>query len=205
MKVIQDSWNIVLAGNWNVSIFSPNWLSKNLFHSDSITLEFPLVPGLPPRFTAEGVILLPSPERVIFAPRTLTDEFLTKTEEMACELLNLLQHTPISAVGVNFGFLEKDPTPELLDHFIDKDAALLADAGFEILEHTFTRKLLYQGQQINLSTKIESNEIKVDLNFHTDVQSAEQARNSLKAVVLKHRSTAFQLLQDVYNLTLEDE
>lgn len=205
MKVIQDSWNIVLAGNWNVAIFSPHWLSKNLFHSDSITLEFPLVPGLPPRFTAEGVIIFPSSDRVIFAPRTLTDELLTKTEKMACELLNLLQHTPITAVGVNFGFIEKEPTQELLVHFVDKDAALLADAGFEIIERTFARKLIYQGQQINLSTKIELNEIKVDLNFHTDVQSAEQAQNSLKAVILKHRVTAFQLLQNVYNLTLEDE
>ncbi|MBI3800790.1 MAG: hypothetical protein HY268_27900 [Deltaproteobacteria bacterium] len=41
MKAIQDAWNVVLAGNWNLAIFSPNWLSKNLFHSESITIEFP--------------------------------------------------------------------------------------------------------------------------------------------------------------------
>lgn len=144
MKAIRDAWNVVLAGNWNLAIFSPNWLSKNLFGSESITIEFPLVPGLPPRFTAEGVTVLPSTDCVMLAPKTLTDDALKRTEGMACKLLNLLPHTPISALGVNFGFLEKEPSEELLQHFVDRDETSLADAGFEILIRTFSRKLIDQ-------------------------------------------------------------
>jgi hypothetical protein len=205
MKAIRDAWNVVLAGNWNLAIFSPNWLSKNLFGSESITIEFPLVPGLPPRFTVEGIVILSSTDRVMLAPKMLTDEAIKRTEDMACKLLNLLPHTPISALGVNFGFLEKEPSDELLQHFVDRDEALLADAGFEILIRTFSRKLVYQGQHINLSTIVEPKEVKFDLNFHTDVQNAEQAQKSLTGKVLKHRATALQLLEQVYSLNLEDE
>lgn len=205
MKAIQDAWNVVLAGNWNLAIFSPKWLSKNLFGSESITIEFPLVPGLPPRFTAEGVTILPSTDRVMVAPKTLTDEALKRMEDMACKLLNLLPHTPINALGVNLGFLEKEPSEALLQRFVDRDEALLADAGFEILIRTFSRRLVSQGQQLNLSMIIEPKEVKFDLNFHTDVQNAEQAQKSLEDKVLKHRATALQLLERVYGLTLEDE
>lgn len=47
--------------------------------------------------------------------------------------------------------------------------------------------------------------MKFDLNFHTDVQNAEQAQKSLDDKVLKHRATALQLLERVYGLILEDE
>lgn len=32
MKPKLETWTIVVAGGWNVRIFSPEWVGKQLFH-----------------------------------------------------------------------------------------------------------------------------------------------------------------------------
>ena len=55
-----EEWTVVLLGNWNVSIFNPAWLTKNLFENETISLELPMIFGLAPKIKGDDIILIPS-------------------------------------------------------------------------------------------------------------------------------------------------
>ena len=47
MKPVFNTWTVVVVGRWNVSIFNPDWLGKNLFDNKELLVDFPMEPGLP--------------------------------------------------------------------------------------------------------------------------------------------------------------
>ena|SRR5215813_12159242 len=74
----------------------------------------------------------------------------------------------------------------------------------QLLRRRFIRTLRYETQEINLTVMIEPDSVKFDLNFHTNVQNAIEARTSLEGKILEHRAIALRLLEQVYGLTTEE-
>lgn len=204
MKTIPDWWTIVAVGSWNLAIFSLDWLGKNLFKKEDVTIEFALAPKFPARLSANKVRITPSADSILFAPTDLSDKHLISTEQVACNLLTLLPHTPITAIGINFGFVETEAEPDLIERFTDNDGDLFADAGFTINNSTRIKQLEFENQIINFYSILEPPKISFRINFHTNVTTTQKAKGAIENRVLKNREIALELLNKIYGLHLED-
>lgn len=208
MKAIVENWSLVLLGAWNTAIVTPDWLTKHAGLSGQVQIEFPVGnPLLPIRYTLpQGIRLVALQDRLILAPQTVTDEDLAAVEGLARKVLEILTHTPVTAIGVNFEFAEDNPPEDLKSLFKVADSSRLAAADF-VVEGSEIRRRLRQGADVALNLalrQVGAPLTTVMLNFHRDVDSAQTAAAYLSGRFVKYRDLAVRLLRDVYQLQLEE-
>jgi hypothetical protein len=99
--------SIVLSGQWNTSLFTPNWVFKNVFHMKEgeeaeVGIDnnnFKLV------YKVNGISFIPNESLLeIKITDGFTDDKLRYASKTALEIIQLLPHTPNLAVGINFKF-----------------------------------------------------------------------------------------------------
>jgi len=206
MKIKEESWNIVIAGKWNRYILTPEWVGKNIFAQPDLQVEFSLNLSLPPRFASNEIRFYPSNEAVIFAPIVLEDAILSKTELMAAKLIQELKHTPISAFGMNFGFIDTEANPALCSIFDTNDKEQLSGIGCEIKNSIINRKIIFEDKLINLSiTNDEESNISFDFNFHYELNGAPGAESLTGNEFVENRNRAYKILKDAYNIEVSQE
>jgi hypothetical protein len=206
MKINANAWTIVLAGNWNKNILSPQWTAEHIFNVDKLNLKFEISMNLnlPPRLSSSEVSMLPSDNAVIFAPLQQTDECYQKAENFASNLLEKLPYTPMSAFGINFGFVEESPDSSLLSLFELNDKTDLNEFGCEIKECGIVRRLQMEGKVLNLTISHADAKITFDFNFHYDVRDAKNAKELLQGQTAANRILAYKILNDIYNLEVQE-
>ena len=204
MKPVFGTWTTVVVGRWNVSIFSPDWLGKNLFDNKELLVDFPMEPGLPLRITGDNVLLIPYSDRVVFGAKEGTDAYLRHMEALAIKLLDILPHTPISAVGVNFGY-EVQPVPQQMrDMFKNARAQEFVTHELQVLSKSLKWGCKHDDQNVNMEFDLTDEKLLVKFNFHSDSQSADKAVAAIKDKVVVQRAFTERILADVYDLRLED-
>ncbi|OEU73379.1 MAG: hypothetical protein BA869_04945 [Desulfuromonadales bacterium C00003107] len=205
MKIKDMSWSIVLAGKWNRFIISPEWAAKNIFKEEKIKVEMAIGLGAPPRFSSSEIMMIPSEDRVAFHLLDHSDECLQKAEELAVSLLTILNHTPVNALGVNFGFIEAAPNDDLMELFAFEDNDSFIEQGYSIKDTNIIRKLEIEPESsLNLTMGAIEAGLGFDFNFHYEVNSTKEAADILKGKLLSNKEVALNLLQANYKLRLED-
>lgn len=200
----QKTWTIVIIGFWNRMIFTPQWVCKELFGVAEVEALVPLNPLLPTVYRDKDVSLQVGEDRVVFNARETTSACRERMEGLACSLLELLPKTPVSAIGVNFGFIEKAPEDSLLKCFNFSDDLSLGSADWDIERKKLTRRLVSGEKTLNLTLVYKaSGEIFVDANFDFAVKSSEKAIGNIKGKTTEMYDTLIKLLKDVYDLTFE--
>jgi len=199
-------WTITLVGHWNVRIFSPEWVATNLFEVPEVQAEVAIGPELGPiRYIWGNVVLVPSPHQLIVGMRDSERLTLEKASSVATNLLALLPHTPIRAFGINFGFIEENPSDDLVKLFQLSDSAKLSDMHCDILKTELHRAVQIDGKLLNLLLGLDNGKLSVRLNYHFNVTGAIDAKDKLfsnAVVLLKSQSDSF--LSQTYGLTLEN-
>jgi hypothetical protein len=203
MRPIRDGWTIVLAGAWNPRIFTPDWLATNVFNLANISLEFPIQPLAPYRFHGNNVTIVPSQDRVVLAPENLRDETLVEMEHQAIRILELLPHTPLSAVGTNYRFMEDELVDPLRRVFGVADEGDLAAAGYGVSETQVSRKLTWDGGSVTFRLTRVAAGVTADFNFHRPLTAAATAVDQLRDAVLRDRNRAADILQSIYAVVPE--
>jgi hypothetical protein len=200
MQPRTEGWSIVVVGHWNSAIFSPGWIAGRLTSSKEVGIEFAVdEPIQPPRFTFDGISLRLAERRLVLAPSTPDDIVLQQMEDVACKVLGELPHTPISAIGINFQFLEPEPVGTIAELFDLKDGGPLSDSGFLLKSTDIKRTVERDDQLLNLTLSFRENStILIDFNFHREVKGAPAAREALAAGVVKLKALAFGVLSDIY-------
>ena len=208
MRPKRDGWNILLAGFWNRLIFTPDWVIPRFFQGEQeVETHIALLPILPITYKKHEVSMEVSSTRLVFRPPIpFTDEGLLRIEEMARIALDSLPETPVQAVGINFAYEDDHPASHLLAMFNDVDDVELGQLGWGIGERRLTRRLSRQGDILNVSADLKENTITFEFNFHIEVGApARQAINRFVAGnILTLRDAASELLQNTYNLEVED-
>lgn len=204
MKPIVEAWSIVVAGSWNPAIFSPKWVIGRLTDSKAINIEFSFgQPGLPPQLTFDGMKLRVSPLRLDLFPGNSDDDSLKRAQSTISKILTDLRHTPVSALGVNFKYIEESPSKELRQALICGDCNSLADAEWTVRQTTITRSLYRDNVLLNLIlTEDNEGNILIDLNFHTDCADFDSAMKALEIDVPSLRIQGLDLLQNAYKLEI---
>jgi hypothetical protein len=201
MIILEDTWNVILAGKWNKYILSPEWASRNIFHSDNVMVEFAVPMDLPPRYSADKIRLLPSSNRVFIAVQEFDDEHLAKIENMAIEMSNLLRYTPIHAVGINFGFQEEISALSV-DLFTLPDYQDLLDFGFAVDNPFVKRRLILGDSTLFLTIEGVDGKVNFDFNFHYPIALASEVETTIKGKTIANKNLALRVLRDVYKLEL---
>jgi hypothetical protein len=207
MKSHVEKWSIVFVGAWNTAILTPDWLTKHVGATGPVQIEFPIGnPLLPLRYTLNGVHLVLARDRIILAPSADDTDVLERMESFGKKILSILTHTPVTAVGINFEFLEDAPSAEVKKLFKAPDLVRLADADLVVEATVLKRRLrLPQDGVVNLSLQqTNGSQVAAKLNFHRDVDGATTAASYLDGRVVKSRASALKFLHDAYELDLEE-
>lgn len=205
MKAQVENWSLVLVGAWNTAILTPDWLTKQLGASGPIQIEFPIGnPLMPLRYTLNGVHLVVTREHVVLAPSADDPVILGRMESYCKSILTVLTHTPVTAIGINFAFLEEAPPDDLKRLFRASDLPRINDANFVVEGTEIKRRLrLPQDGILNLSLQqTDGAQVVLNLNFHRDVDGASAAAAYLDNRVTKYRTLATTFLRDAYELDL---
>lgn len=204
---LKNLFTIVIIGRWNVSIFSPEWVGKNIFKKREIILDVGIEPGLSRRLSDEKIVIIPLSQRLMITLSIIDDEALKGMENAVCEILTLLTHTPVSAVGINFGYKIK-PLPE--NYTSDFPVLLsekLASEDLVVKSHEVKWIVDYEREQnrsLNISNQIDGNEAIVKFNFHRDIKNTEEAILGIKDKVLSYRDKTISILDKVFGVESED-
>jgi hypothetical protein len=198
----QEAWNIVLAGSWNLAIFTPDWVNRVLFSDPELETLIAILPLMPIVYRNKQVSLEVSGGRLVFRPRRLDDACIQAAERMAEVTLSTLQDTPIRGVGVNFGFVEDDLRRDLAELLDFRDDADLTNAGWSIDERRVMRRLLQGEDVLNLTFLLSGQELTAEFNFHTDTTDNVVARRALQGRAVRLRDVSLQILSDHYQLQL---
>jgi hypothetical protein len=205
MRRKSEGWSIVLAGLWNRSIFTPEWVNELLFREPEVETLLSVMPHLPIIYRNRQVALEVSAARLVFRPRQLNDEHLRATETMAHAVLDKLRDTPLLAVGVNFAFVEGNPGRPLVRLFDFADNGQLTEVGYDLQERRIVRGLIQGADTLNLTLLFDGQAVKAEFNYHTATTSNQTAREAVNRRVLRLRDAAIRLLGEVYHLELNEE
>lgn len=125
----RKDWSVVVAGKWNRAIFTPAWVSKELFNfsddSQTIRVMVALDELAPYQISDGSVTVVAQSERLILKTESSTFENLEKAKVIAARAIQELPVTPFVAAGMNcrFSFEEGEGnlpalTSSSLDHLL---------------------------------------------------------------------------------------
>lgn len=213
MEEIKNACSIVILGGWNTRILTPPWLSNHVYKKGVLEVLFPVDPTLPIIISdPESFSINISNTRLLLNPVNINEEKLKLMAEGAFTILTTLEHTPVSAVGINYGFKENVKQIEFLN-YIEQDGSDLQNKFVDLhkltninLIRTFKMSDQFDNRIMNFKMlkAYKSSEIIVEFNFHKDVNEAKEAANLVKQNnVIELHNFAINFLTTYYGFTLE--
>jgi len=180
VKLEPFNWDVVIVGQWNKAILTPNGIAKRLFklpEGTGIEVAIPVNLFGPPQIKYDGIVVRVEDQRLVIGTEKPSYESLSRAMQTGCNALKDLPKTPVIAVGFNVRFKVSDP-PSKFDKIaqtsLDTD---LSDAEYEIVSIGLTRKVrikggIFEEGVLNLLVhKEENSPIRIELNFHRDSNS----------------------------------
>ncbi len=175
MKTPDRASSIVLVGNWNPFILNPEWVRKYIFKERKIEAELLVGPTLAFRFSAIGVTIVATQDKVTIIADVSDKESLEKIEELGQTLLSELPYTPIHAVGVNHAFVEDSPCEDVLRLFMFPDESSFPD-GMPIESSEILRRLTGNGYKVKFKVSMDQDHeaARFHFNFHYPIDSSQK-------------------------------
>jgi hypothetical protein len=201
VKLNLDRSAVVLAGAWNQAIFSPTWVSRNLFPDTTVEVQLLLAsPKVLFQFVTHDVKLLVAEGQIHVVPQDPGAAALARMELTASDVLSHLQVTPLTAIGVNFAF-DIEPDSDALGRLLwFHDATALAGLGAASETTTLARRLRVNGNIVNLVVFRSNQELRLDFNHHWDVNSATEAIGYLAGAVGRAHELSRNMARELYGL-----
>lgn len=202
MEILAEGHNIVLVGGWNRNIITPQWVASSLANVDEAGFQLAIDdPTFPFRILFDDYVLTVRADRLQLHSHIVTADRFNGAASLAHDLLELLPHTPISALGINFAWQEPDPPPELLPLFILNDTTAIADEGRSVTETAIKRSFPWKDGVLTFTIVLKpQGHVVADFNFHWIVTSAAGAQQYLKDRPSEAREEARLLLCKIYHL-----
>ena len=192
MRPVLEDWTIVVVGSWNVAILNPDWIGREMMNLQEVEIELIIGQNRPvPKVNSQLVSVTPSPNIVIISARQPTDESLKAAEDAACRMLEKLPITPVSGVGINFGYVE--------------ETANISEIPLSIKSTSIVRQLEYDSRDINFRiTQTADARLRIHLNYHAQLSTATAAREALMDKAISYSRHSKELLHKLYNFDLDE-
>lgn len=211
MLPVKDTFNIVVVGAWNPSIFNHTWIQSNLINNADtpLSVAFPLDdPTAPRKIGFDGLSLYPGRKQLLLSPDSLDSDGIKLCANKLIRILELLVHTPVGSCGVNFHFEESSNLVRVLGALNMNEQGDIDTDSYALASSNVTRKFQVQDQvglEMNLSIMNTPNGITLGFNFHnesTDLNGVRELITEDYVEGLYNRAIVF--CKDVYDLELEE-
>lgn len=172
-EIIGKDFNtIVIVGNWNIPIFTPDWVHQNLFSSPDrdLEVEYPnQIIGASFRFTQHPLCFSIVNNRFQLSIIENTDAARLEAIEFVQKLLRLLVHTPVTSTGINFRFRQ-----DMTDDALHENTLLQLDELHPILSKVVTEQYKYSDNVVlTYKKEIMLDAIVHDFNYSFDTQNIQ--------------------------------
>ena len=196
---------LVLTGAWNPAIFQLGWIAKFLFEvpEDKQIRANSVLTGMGPTDAKEIVYidnigLAVSSGRVEIYVNSLSEKDFSQAEQLVDRIVDVLPHTPVNALGVNFNFSEPEPSDELQDKLTTKDDI---HTKFKIVGQELKVSLgVFEGCTLNLNRVMLNVEAVLDFNYHFENIVSQGITKTVDHVIKRCFDNAQEIMRDVYNL-----
>lgn len=200
-QLITDTDTLVILGAWNHAIFSQDWVMRNLLSDEqNVRIEYPVNMIGSLKYTTDNLSFFIIGERLVLRALNENEQTYQSVVMLARQILRLLSHTPISAMGINFVF----KTTIELNLFDLKDTKTLVSLiGHEINTQELIRSFdLGNSQMLNLKIRNENSTLMFDFNYNYSVLTPLDIINifgDTDDLILKKRNSAKDILMQLYH------
>ena len=213
MKLDKPSNTLVIVGGWNRHIFTQDWIKRYLFpgEQDEFTIDMMVAQGfnaqfVSPRILSKEVEILFQENRLNFNPIENKNENFDRIQQLALQLADYLPHTPVTAYGVNFLFTENEVSGDLINLIRPRDLEKIEKFGGSLTSEQYTRHLMLNGRNLNVTIRREGENVTLDLNFHFNISDLVGFKAGISEIsILELKQEAIQFIAEIYNLELEGE
>jgi len=205
-----DAFNVILVGAWNPSIFLPEWAKEHLADDKNrdVVLAIPMQFGnAPSRLTIDAVNLYPSTGALMMDCVEYNDASIDAGARKLTQVAQLLPHTPVNAVGVNFRFWGDLNDSDLLAGLFTFGDAGRVDSSRYGLTGALVKRAFRVSDKTTLHLSMDSSAagLRVEFNFHSDVRRLAEAVDRASAGEIRAaRDQSIQFLHDVYGIDLDE-
>ena len=187
--------NIVIVGRWNRFILNPEWVSKTLFETDKMQVEFSFDLLLPPRYSNDSIRLTALDDRVIITPLEYTDDRLQTAELISLRLINLLPHTPLTGIGFNYGY---QCDGSLINQIIEFKDTLDTEVDTSISFISWKRSYKIDDYLLNVEQSQSDDKIIIDFNYHFNSAYFKNNIDIVKGKMLELKNRTELIMRNTY-------
>lgn len=169
MKLDLRKPTLIFLGHWNRAIFQPGWIALNLFQipeGKEVRAEqvIQIGPNPEPLLFIQGLGFSTTRERVSLHLNDMSEATKDRAEQVALRLFEILPHTPFGPFGVNFEFVEDDPSDKLLDALKTNDGI---DQHYKIASQNLKVTIVLEEQvSLNFSRQPSDKSVIFNFNYH---------------------------------------
>ncbi len=191
---------LVLAGAWNPAIFSVQWMAKHILgkkEGDLLNVAHVVdaAAGVS-SFYFENIGINASIDRVNLYCNEWSSA--AQLEDMAKKILELLPHTPVVGLGVNFCFVEEQPDTSIIDNFQTRES--LNQIRKIMGQKIVTSMEIGPGVTLNLDRQYANDSATFNFNYHHAVANAAAAVEAVEGAIPRCFEDALKIMDDVYGL-----
>jgi hypothetical protein len=207
MTPTKGSFNIVIAGAWNPSIFNPNWLAKNILpQGEEAQIAYPINDiSLPFQVSLPNVKLYPSTIRLEVKANNETLDGMDSVNSTSKKILDLLAHTPVNGIGFNYGFESKDDVTDITRKFDLQDSASI-DSEIYILKRTVVQRTYdIEESRLNMTVSYDKDIVRLEFNYHYEINDTSEAIRIIESETSNDRlSKVKKFITDVYDIDVNE-
>jgi hypothetical protein len=204
-----EAFSIVTIGSWNPAIFSPEWAKNNLAvdKDKDVILAIPMQMGLPPRLTVDEVNIYPSTMSLMIDCIEYGKQSRDACSQKLEKIASLLEHTPVTGVGINFRFaFDIAEATTLIDLFSFNDASKIDSSIYRLSSSGVKRSfLLHDSTMLNLSIESNADKFLCEFNFHSDIRQLSEVIDKTSIYQIEsYHNQAVEFIDTVYDIDLND-
>ena len=208
MRFTKEKFSLVLNGAWNPAILAPDWVAEHVLNKKGEDL--PVVIDMPAPFTGgpwrlhiDGIIYVPHRNRLLVSPDlAITSDTLRSTAGFVKSVLSKLPHTPISAMGHNFGYEEESPS-DLQLSLVTAPKSILIDRitseQVDISRQETVTQFRLADCSLNLKFYYEGGKFYAEFNFHYAEKPLAALRESLPDSFLNNFEYSKKMMKELFN------
>lgn len=201
-NVLDNVATLVVVGKWNVHVFSPDWVKKNLFEDEEMKISV-VLPSGPFQFRGNSFELTVSDSRLHLEILSEEDSARIDAVQALRTILRLLGQTPVSAFGINFIY---DTDADLKDYFRSFGQNGVVETPFTKIKREVKWSMYEEGDNsINIRLFEEKDKYRIDINYNYPVSECFQIMEMIgdDAVLANKKADCEQLLKERLNIEID--
>lgn len=192
----------VMVAQFNPAIFEMQWMAKHLLERQvgdaiqGLDVVMQHSSGLLHLKFLEGVALNVAEGRTEILMQDGTEACINAAEARLVRLLTLLPHTPLSAIGCNFEFVDPTPPQAIIDLFDTQEAL---EGQQDVLRRQVTVQLRLDDATLNLTRVLSDEGCRFSFNYHRNETDWEKYVAFIPGMIVRQRTHAENLLRTIYH------